>query len=523
MRSVTVIIQLAFFAQATEDAKYSMDNLVDELFDKMFARLFKASPLHHADLDDTSLAKPGLPAIQPSAVGTSGLSSPMSLPVRQGRLQSVPNVIAHGLPQPNIAQLRRQELMRLKDWPAAARTVAAAAESETPTRVDLKAIGKPGWTPAPGIFTPPPKTDGAAIPEATEAAAAGEEVVEATTTAEPLEARSVTDAWNNHFSAFGEKDLDKIMDDYTQESTIVVFNQVTGMKTKFKGLAMIKDFFKGLFESLSDTSDLAAPVQIVEEPSSLGEPGTVFLTWSCPASGYASATDTFIFESNGRIKWQNVAVSYTNPSDEESKEEDKGTNKGLIYTRDPWIVFDTWCDHFEWFEEQVTGVHPDDKLTDEDKEDFGPSELEVKKLTSRKGTPIDKIVGEYSDKSIIRVYNQATGESKEYKGESGAREYYTGLFKTLKDTSDLKYGKEAMLVDLEETLGDPLKLEDPGDPGNTGMIFNNWACPASGYDHVSETWVMSNVGPESEYDVLQIGYVKPGPILRQNIVYNYKP
>jgi len=34
----------------------------------------------------------------------------------------------------------------------------------------------------------------------------------------------VAPAWDNHFSAFGAQDVDKIMLDYTEESQIVVYN-----------------------------------------------------------------------------------------------------------------------------------------------------------------------------------------------------------------------------------------------------------------------------------------------------------
>lgn len=63
-----------------------------------------------------------------------------------------------------------------------------------------------------------------------------------------------------------------------------------------------RTLFTGLFESLSDMSDLSAPVADVCEESKM-----VFLIWRCPASGYLDATDTFVFGDDKKIYRQNVA------------------------------------------------------------------------------------------------------------------------------------------------------------------------------------------------------------------------
>lgn len=63
-----------------------------------------------------------------------------------------------------------------------------------------------------------------------------------------------------------------------------------------------RSLFTGLFEALSDMSDLSAPVADVSEDSKM-----VFLIWRCPASGFLDATDTFVFSDNKKIYRQNVA------------------------------------------------------------------------------------------------------------------------------------------------------------------------------------------------------------------------
>ena len=113
-------------------------------------------------------------------------------------------------------------------------------------------------------------------------------------------------SWDNHFAAFGAQDVDKILLDYTEKSTIKVYNQVTDELVEFKGLKGVKECFTGLFKDLSDLSGLAAPVVRVEGASE-GIAGSVFLVWRCPSSGYTHVTDTFLFDEDGKIAKQNIA------------------------------------------------------------------------------------------------------------------------------------------------------------------------------------------------------------------------
>lgn len=75
-------------------------------------------------------------------------------------------------------------------------------------------------------------------------------------------------------------------------------------RAKSKSLAQgARTLFTGLFEALSDQSDLAAPMIDVDEVSKL-----IFLIWRCPASGFLDATDTFLVDGEtNKIYRQNVA------------------------------------------------------------------------------------------------------------------------------------------------------------------------------------------------------------------------
>merc|ERR1712176_585177 len=121
------------------------------------------------------------------------------------------------------------------------------------------------------------------------------------------EPSNVADAWQNHFDAFGAQDVEKIALDYDDTSRVTVYNNVDGSKSVFTGLEEIKGMFTGLFKDLSDLSTLAAPVIDVDETP--GKGGQVFLVWKCPGCGYDTATDTFIFGSDLKIKFQNIVVT----------------------------------------------------------------------------------------------------------------------------------------------------------------------------------------------------------------------
>ncbi|CAM9961291.1 unnamed protein product [Choristocarpus tenellus] len=121
-------------------------------------------------------------------------------------------------------------------------------------------------------------------------------------------------AWDNHFSAFGAQDVDKILLDYDDNSKITTWNLVTDEKEVYEGVEGARTLFEGLFKALPDLSDLGAPLIELEEcvpGMPLVDPQettkTVFLIWRCPASGILDAVDNFIFNDDLKIHRQTVA------------------------------------------------------------------------------------------------------------------------------------------------------------------------------------------------------------------------
>jgi hypothetical protein len=270
----------------------------------------------------------------------------------------------------------------------------------------------------------------------------------------------VQNAWDNHFSAFGTQDLDKILLDYTAKSVITVYDQSTGTKTVHTGLEGARACFEGLFKSLSDISDLDAPVQIVKEARK-HEPGSVFLIWRCPASGFVEATDTFIFDKSSKIRRQNVVITFKDPkgdgSDVAKNDAEVPTGSGRVHKG--------WANHFKAFGDQDVAM----------------------------------ILKDYVAESEITVYNHADGTTNIFNGLEGARSCFEGLFKSLHDCSDLA----APIIHVEEA-----KSRVPGiGSASYGQVFLVWSCPASGYHRATDTFIFNS----------------KGKIIRQNVVLHYAP
>jgi len=125
-----------------------------------------------------------------------------------------------------------------------------------------------------------------------------------TPTEEKYEPKSVQEAWDNHFKAFGGQDVKMILKDYCPKSIITVHDHTNGKTSKFEGKKGARECFKGLFGQLNDLGTLKAPVVTVCEDSK-----TVFLIWSCHGCGIKSCTDTFVFDDRFKIIRQNVVLT----------------------------------------------------------------------------------------------------------------------------------------------------------------------------------------------------------------------
>ena len=104
-----------------------------------------------------------------------------------------------------------------------------------------------------------------------------------------------------------------------------------------------------------------------------------------------------------------------------------------------------------------------------------------------------QILKDYTEKSVIKVYDQITGELAEFKGLKGVKELFTGLFKDLHDTSG---------------LAAPAIRVDAGSEGIAGSVFLVWRCPTSSFTHVTDTFLFDEDGKIAKQNIACIKAAK---------------
>lgn len=219
---------------------------------------------------------------------------------------------------------------------------------------------------------------------------------------------STQEAWDNHFNAFATQNVTEILWDYTEDSTVVVWDHQSQTDTTYEGLAQIETLFEALFTDLYDLTELTAPVVDVQ-------PNMVFLVWSCPSSGFNQVTDSFIFNDDHTIRYQTIFSDYQ-PS----------TSRRLLATEySPANSSEAWANHFEAFAAQ----------------------------------DVAQIMLDYDEDSQIRLYNYADEDAGMvlYNGTAAIEGMFTQLFEDLYDISSLA----APLIHEEDDLVF-LVWENPG-------------------------------------------------------------
>merc|ERR1719343_702633 len=112
--------------------------------------------------------------------------------------------------------------------------------------------------------------------------------------------------WANHFAAFDVQNDTQIMDDYTEESLVQVYDNVKndGNYTFYKGKTEIQNMFKALFQEIGPKPNNGVAVKVLDVDVTRK---TVFLVWT--SNSHPKATDTFIFDDAGKILTQTIVVS----------------------------------------------------------------------------------------------------------------------------------------------------------------------------------------------------------------------
>lgn len=156
------------------------------------------------------------------------------------------------------------------------------------------------------LYSPPPASSGVASQIVEEELTMEEPHAEESQDDECTDAdkkvsrKEVRRAWNNHFSAFAGSDVSKILKDYDNESVVQIFDAL-GYR-EYKGLAEVEELFTSLFTKIDPTRAVAPVVNVDPRKSQ------VFLVWHEVEGNIPYATDTFVFDSCSKIRFQNIVV-----------------------------------------------------------------------------------------------------------------------------------------------------------------------------------------------------------------------
>lgn len=102
---------------------------------------------------------------------------------------------------------------------------------------------------------------------------------------------------DHHLHSFGEGDVEAILEDYTDESVIIIPNTI------IRGLDDIRDFFTNLVtEVLPPGCNFHLHDKVVMD-------NIAYLVWHADSDGYVVpfASDTFVFDDEGKIEVQTIA------------------------------------------------------------------------------------------------------------------------------------------------------------------------------------------------------------------------
>ena len=104
------------------------------------------------------------------------------------------------------------------------------------------------------------------------------------------------EVFDRHVASFGERDVQKVLEDYTDESLAIVNGEV------FEGLDGIATFFSQLFAELPADCQFDVTSCVVKGP-------WVYITWNAESDTvvYEFATDTFVVE-DSKIVLQTIGA-----------------------------------------------------------------------------------------------------------------------------------------------------------------------------------------------------------------------
>jgi len=234
----------------------------------------------------------------------------------------------------------------------------------------------------------------------------------------------------HHNEAFGALDVNKILLDFTNSSVLKIFNEADGSLETWTGLAELHTGFTGLLSKFTDMSDVTVPVSIIEENTPQG-PGMAYTAGSNKASGFEFFHDVFVADVDGKLFRQDAFIHYVAPL----------AVKGAA---------------------EAPGVS-------------GPVHESIAHHNSAFGKlDVEEILLDFTNDSILRIFNQADGSLETWKGMAELKVGFTGLLKKFTNMSDVTV---------------PVSVIEESSPQGPGGAFTAGSNKASGFRFFSDAFI----------------------------------
>jgi hypothetical protein len=199
-------------------------------------------------------------------------------------------------------------------------------------------------------------------------------------------AGTVKQGWDNHVNGFVAQNKTLILQDYTEESILLVHDFGSGVSRKFTGLTEIGNAFDTLWNYMNTKTFYVNQAVVDENPRN-----HVFLSWRMDTK-IKNAVDTFDFV-GAKIVYQTLAISVYEETTEFLLNADSG-GTAINSTMDTGAATDVFARHFEAFG--------------------------TKNMT--------KMLLDYSSDCVINVLDLTTNILKTFNGLDGVRALFNVIF-----------------------------------------------------------------------------------------------
>jgi hypothetical protein len=217
-----------------------------------------------------------------------------------------------------------------------------------------------------------------------------------------VDAGLVQDSYNNHNQAFFTKDVDGLLKDYTEDSTVRIFNQADNSSQIYKGLTEVREAFTTILGIFDDLSGYQGYANDVQENSPHG-PGGGWTVGAVPSSGVAFFADFIVADANGKFFRHDTI---------------------LDYPAHKFKVDQPWGAQGDGAVQASFNNHNQAFFTKD----------------------LDGLLTDYTEHSTVRIFNQADNSLKTYQGLDEVRVAFTTILNIFRDLS----GYEGHVGDVQE-------------------------------------------------------------------------